>query len=249
MSTTSVFQWSSNDFYKNHWKSIWEWVLKCIPVNFQWLLSESLEVSLGVSTTVVFQWSLFVWFDSLCPSQQSFSYAGTGLPGLNQYYARINVFQWSSNGFYQIHFEVNLEVSTTSVFRWRSDDYYKNHWKSIWEWVLQVYSSEILMTFIRITGSQFDSEYYKCIPVKFQWLTQIHLTSIWEWFQWNSNDIRITGSQFGSGAVLDCIDFWSLPSSLLQVSMTSVFQWNSSGSQFRSEDYQCIPVKFQWKSI
>ena len=34
---------------------------------------------------------LFVWFDSLRPSQQSFSYVGTGLPGLNQYYARINV--------------------------------------------------------------------------------------------------------------------------------------------------------------
>ena len=35
---------------------------------------------------------LFVWFeillvcfDSLCPSQQFFSYVGTGLPGLNQY--------------------------------------------------------------------------------------------------------------------------------------------------------------------
>ena len=27
----------------------------------------------------------FVCFDSLRPSQQSFSYAGTGLPGLNQY--------------------------------------------------------------------------------------------------------------------------------------------------------------------
>ena len=34
---------------------------------------------------------LFVWFDSLRPCQQSFSYVGTGLPGLNQYYARINV--------------------------------------------------------------------------------------------------------------------------------------------------------------
>ena len=34
---------------------------------------------------------LFVWFDSLCPSQQSFSYVGRGLPGLNQYQARINV--------------------------------------------------------------------------------------------------------------------------------------------------------------
>ena len=30
-------------------------------------------------------------FDSLRPGQQSFSYIGTGLPGLNQYYARINV--------------------------------------------------------------------------------------------------------------------------------------------------------------
>ena len=28
---------------------------------------------------------LFVWFDSLRISQQLFSYAGMGLPGLNQY--------------------------------------------------------------------------------------------------------------------------------------------------------------------
>ena len=34
---------------------------------------------------------LFVWFDYLRPSQQSFSYVGTGFSGLNQYYARINV--------------------------------------------------------------------------------------------------------------------------------------------------------------
>ena len=34
---------------------------------------------------------LFVWFDSLRHSQQFFSYAGTCLPGLNQYKARINV--------------------------------------------------------------------------------------------------------------------------------------------------------------
>ena len=37
---------------------------------------------------------LFVWFDSLCRSQQFFSYVGTGLPGLNQYWARINE-SWS----------------------------------------------------------------------------------------------------------------------------------------------------------
>ena len=37
------------------------------------------------------QFVLFVWFDSLRPSQQSFSYVGTGLPGLNQYWERINV--------------------------------------------------------------------------------------------------------------------------------------------------------------
>ena len=34
----------------------------------------------------------FVWFDSLRPSQQVCSYIGTGLPGSNQYLARINVF-------------------------------------------------------------------------------------------------------------------------------------------------------------
>ena len=46
---------------------------------------------------VCFHWSLFcdvdlfVSFDSLRPSQQSFSYVGTGLPGSNQYLARINM--------------------------------------------------------------------------------------------------------------------------------------------------------------
>ena len=36
---------------------------------------------------------LFCLFDLIlfCPSQQSFSYAGTGLPGLNQYFAKIKV--------------------------------------------------------------------------------------------------------------------------------------------------------------
>ena len=33
----------------------------------------------------------FVWFESLRPSQQFFSYVGTGLPRLNPYLARINV--------------------------------------------------------------------------------------------------------------------------------------------------------------
>ena len=38
-------------------------------------------------------WSLrlFVWFDILHPSPQFFSYVGTGLTGLNQFKARINV--------------------------------------------------------------------------------------------------------------------------------------------------------------
>ena len=35
--------------------------------------------------------SRFCLFDSLHPCQQSFSYVETGLPGLNQYLARINV--------------------------------------------------------------------------------------------------------------------------------------------------------------
>ena len=34
---------------------------------------------------------LFVLFDLILYVQQSFSYVGTGLPGLNQYLARINV--------------------------------------------------------------------------------------------------------------------------------------------------------------
>ena len=35
--------------------------------------------------------NFFFLFDSLHPSQLFFSYVGTGVPGLNQYYARINV--------------------------------------------------------------------------------------------------------------------------------------------------------------
>ena len=31
-------------------------------------------------------------FDSLCPDQQSLSYVGTGIPVLNQYKVRVNVF-------------------------------------------------------------------------------------------------------------------------------------------------------------
>ena len=31
---------------------------------------------------------MFVWFDSLRPSQQFFSDVGKGLPGLNQYYTQ-----------------------------------------------------------------------------------------------------------------------------------------------------------------
>ena len=35
---------------------------------------------------------LYVWFESLLPSQQFFSYVRTGHPGMNQYSARFNVF-------------------------------------------------------------------------------------------------------------------------------------------------------------
>ena len=37
------------------------------------------------------QINFLIWFDSLQPSQQFFSYVGTGLPELNQYLTRINV--------------------------------------------------------------------------------------------------------------------------------------------------------------
>ena len=40
---------------------------------------------------ITFFFFFFVWFDSLRPSQQSFSYIGMSLPGLNQYQARINM--------------------------------------------------------------------------------------------------------------------------------------------------------------
>ena len=40
---------------------------------------------------------LFVWFWFFTSHQQSFSYKGMGLPGLNQYYARINVLAQGHN--------------------------------------------------------------------------------------------------------------------------------------------------------
>ena len=42
-------------------------------------------------TCIKLPFCLFVLFDSLCPSQQFFSYVGMGLPGLKQYEARIIV--------------------------------------------------------------------------------------------------------------------------------------------------------------
>ena len=49
----------------------------------------------------------FCLFDFLRPSQQSFSYVGMGIPGLNQYSARINVScprtQHSGGGKAQTH--------------------------------------------------------------------------------------------------------------------------------------------------
>ena len=66
-----------------------------------------------------------------------------------------------------------------------------------------MYSSEVLMTFIRITGSQFGSEFNQCIPGEMP-MHFIKITGIWEWalpvysIEIPMNLIRITGSQFGS---------------------------------------------------
>ena len=61
----------------------------------------------------------FVWFDYLHPSQQFFSYVGTGLPWLNQYLARINVScsktQSSDAGEAQTH---NPSVSSKALYHW-----------------------------------------------------------------------------------------------------------------------------------
>ena len=54
--------------------------------------------------------------DSLRPSQQSFSYVGTGLPGLNRYQARINVScsrtQHSDTGEAGTRSPLSFELST-----------------------------------------------------------------------------------------------------------------------------------------
>ena len=66
-----------------------------------------------------FQFCLFVWFDSLHPSPQIFSYVGTGLPGLNQYQARINLScsktQHSDAGEARTS---NLSVSSQALYYW-----------------------------------------------------------------------------------------------------------------------------------
>ena len=43
------------------------------------------------------RWYVFVCFDSVRPIKQYFSYKGAGLPGLNQYLARINVLAQGHN--------------------------------------------------------------------------------------------------------------------------------------------------------
>ena len=52
-------------------------------------LSDKTYLSLGLLSPLkqngIIGVCLFVLFDSLHPSQQFFSYVGTGLPGLNQY--------------------------------------------------------------------------------------------------------------------------------------------------------------------
>ena len=46
----------------------------------------------GLTTcTIINHYLLFTLLNNLRPSQQFFSYFGTGLPGFNQYSARINV--------------------------------------------------------------------------------------------------------------------------------------------------------------
>ena len=56
-----------------------------LPYCFElWPLVSSRITPTFMSMTV--DSSMFVWFDSLCPSQQFFSHVRTGLPGLSQYY-------------------------------------------------------------------------------------------------------------------------------------------------------------------
>ena len=50
---------------------------RIMTVNTELLKREIKSIPLGHS--------MFVSFDSLCPSQQSFIYVGRDLPGLNQY--------------------------------------------------------------------------------------------------------------------------------------------------------------------
>ena len=60
--------WSYSLAFGFYWVDVQSYLILCCPV--EGTVSLSLFVCL---------------FDSLRPSQQSFSYVGTGLPGLNQY--------------------------------------------------------------------------------------------------------------------------------------------------------------------
>ena len=280
--TTSVFR-DIPMTYQNHWKSIWECIL---PLGVHTAsvfhrkandLSESLEVNLGLQTTCVFLW--IPWLIRITGSQFGSIYYQC-IPEKFQWLIRISGSQFGS-AYYQCvpvkfqwliseSLEVKLGVHTTSVFQRNSNAFYQN--KSIWK-CIQVYSREIPMIYIRITGSQFGSAYYhwECIlPV---YSREISMTFI-----------RITGSQFGN-AYYKCIPekFPRLLSESLEVNLglhtTCVFQWipwlfskslevnmgvrllpvysskipmtfiRITVSQFGSEYDQCIPVKFQWLFI
>ena len=67
----------------------------CPPLCFGFILVNELEppihrrnvrdLTVHMLVMVMLDFLYFYFFDSLCPSQQFFSYVGRGLPGLNQY--------------------------------------------------------------------------------------------------------------------------------------------------------------------
>ena len=70
----------------------------------------------------------FVWFESLCPSQQFFSYVGTGLPGLNQYSARINVSYSRTQCSIADETQTgNPSVSSQALYHWATGDQ-RSYW-------------------------------------------------------------------------------------------------------------------------
>ena len=94
--------------------SRWDWPFE-YPQHVLWFGKRKGDFS--SSTNIWRLWLIFfclIWF--FTSHQQSFSYKGTGLPGLNQYLARINVLAQGTNTVTQVRLKPS--VSSQALYYW-----------------------------------------------------------------------------------------------------------------------------------